>query len=75
MTVAATSLPSGPTACFRCRAEPGPAGFSECRPPILLVAFDGVDRALLYDLPRKGELPHLAELLGGHDGAAPGAMP
>ena len=33
--------------------------------PILLLAFDGVSRDLLYDLLREGKLPHLAELLGG----------
>src|SRR5690349_11863330 len=34
-------------------------------PPILLVALDGVSRSMLYDMLRAGELPHLAELLGG----------
>ena len=34
-------------------------------PAILLLAFDGVDRSLIYDMLRKGELPRLAELLGG----------
>jgi hypothetical protein len=34
-------------------------------PAILLIAFDGVDRATLYDLLRKNKLPSLARLLGG----------
>jgi predicted AlkP superfamily pyrophosphatase or phosphodiesterase len=34
-------------------------------PAILVLAFDGVDRALLYDTLRKGEMPALAGLLGG----------
>jgi hypothetical protein len=33
--------------------------------PILFLAFDGVDRALLYDQLRDGQLPNLAALLGG----------
>jgi hypothetical protein len=35
------------------------------QPPILVIALDGVSRDLLYDMLRPGELPHLAELLGG----------
>jgi hypothetical protein len=42
-------------------------------PPILLIAFDGVDRRLLYDLLRKNELPALEALLGGSDGRFPHA--
>jgi hypothetical protein len=34
-------------------------------PPILVLALDGVSRDLLYDMLRAGELPHMAELLGG----------
>jgi hypothetical protein len=37
---------------------------------LLILAIDGVDRALLYDMLRAGELPHLAALLGGSSGAA-----
>ncbi len=33
------------------------------KPPILFLPLDGVDRALLYDMLRKGELPKVAELL------------
>ncbi len=36
-------------------------------PAILVLAFDGVDRALLYDALRKGEMPALAGLLGGSE--------
>jgi predicted AlkP superfamily pyrophosphatase or phosphodiesterase len=43
------------------------------RPPILLVAFDGVGRDLLYDLLRKGKLPALAALLGESGGKFPHA--
>ena len=35
------------------------------RPGLLLLLIDGVDRALIYDMLKKGELPHLASLLGG----------
>lgn len=34
---------------------------------ILLLAYDGVSRAVLYDLLREGKLPNLAALLGGDD--------
>jgi hypothetical protein len=36
-------------------------------PPILFIAFDGEGRDQLYEMLRAGELPHLAELLGGQD--------
>ena len=36
-------------------------------PDILFLAMDGVDRDLLYDMLREGELPELATLLGGAD--------
>ncbi len=50
--------------------DPGTPASSPEKPAILFLAFDGVDRALLYDMLRKGELPMLAKLLGGreHDG-------
>jgi Type I phosphodiesterase / nucleotide pyrophosphatase len=36
--------------------------------PLLVLALDGVDRDLLYDMLKRGELPELAKLLGGdHD--------
>ena len=38
------------------------------KPPILLLALDGVSRDLLYELLRRGALPNLATLLGGADG-------
>jgi hypothetical protein len=34
-------------------------------PPILLLAFDGTSRDLLYEMLRAREMPRLAELLGG----------
>jgi predicted AlkP superfamily pyrophosphatase or phosphodiesterase len=37
-------------------------------PAILILAFDGVDRELLYGMLRTRELPALAGLLGGGDG-------
>ena len=37
------------------------------RPGLLILALDGIDRALLYDMVRKGELPALEALLGGSD--------
>ena len=43
------------------------------RPPILVLAFDGVGRELLYDMLHKGELPALAALLGGEGGKFPHA--
>ena len=38
------------------------------RPQLLVLAIDGIDRALLYRMLRAGELPETARLLGG-DGA------
>jgi len=49
---------------LRARPKTSPPN-SPSHPPILFLAIDGVDRALLYDLLRKGELPKLASLLGG----------
>jgi hypothetical protein len=43
---------------------------SDGRPRLLVLALDGVDRALLYDLLRAGALPELEALLGGRDGTA-----
>lgn len=40
---------------------------------LLILALDGIDRALLYDMLHKGELPSLAALLGGKDGNFPHA--
>jgi len=50
--------------------DPGAAA-PDGRPGLLLLALDGVDRALLYALLEAGELPELGALLG----AAPGAPP
>jgi hypothetical protein len=38
---------------------------SPSHPPILFLPFDGVNRDLLYDMLRKGELPKLTDLLSG----------
>jgi hypothetical protein len=47
--------------------------YSPSGSPILFLAFDGIDRALLYDMLRKGELPVLGALLGGDHGRFPHA--
>jgi predicted AlkP superfamily pyrophosphatase or phosphodiesterase len=41
------------------------------RPGILFLPIDGVDRALLYDMLKKGELPGFAKLLGGSAAKSP----
>jgi Type I phosphodiesterase / nucleotide pyrophosphatase len=52
------------------RRDPGTPPSSPDKPAVLFLAIDGVDRALLYDMLRKGELPMLAKLLGSeHDQA------
>ena len=38
------------------------------RPRLLVLALDGVDRALLYELLRDGSLPRFAAILGGRQG-------
>ena len=40
---------------------------------LLVLALDGVDRSLLYDMLRRGELPGLAALLAAEDGKFPHA--
>lgn len=55
---------NGDSRTLRERPQGAPTSSRE-RPPLLFVALDGVDRELLYDLLKKGELPHFAELLGG----------
>ncbi|HJQ83207.1 MAG TPA: alkaline phosphatase family protein [Candidatus Binatia bacterium] len=52
---------------LRERPEGAPRS-SPDRPGILLLALDGVDRSLLYDVLRRGETPGLARLLGGERG-------
>jgi len=52
---------------LRPRAGDAPAS-SPGRPPILLVALDGVGRDLLYAELRSGKLPSFARLLGGAGG-------
>lgn len=51
-------------------AEGAPARAGESS--VLVIALDGVDRELLYPMLRRGELPHLADLLGG---LGQGALP
>jgi hypothetical protein len=38
---------------------------SPAKPPILIIALDGIGRDVLYDMLRHGELPNTAALLGG----------
>lgn len=63
---------SGDQRGLRARPEGAPAS-SPDKPPILHLAFDGVNRDLLYDLLRQGKLPNLATLLGGVRGEFPHA--
>ncbi len=49
---------------------PGAGQSSPTHPPVLVVAFDGVGRAILYDLLRCGMMPGLARLLGSGEGKA-----
>jgi hypothetical protein len=44
------------------------------RPTLLLLAIDGADRDLLYDLLRSGEMPELAALVGLPLGRRPGEV-
>ena len=60
----------GDNRLLRHRAEGTPPS-SPGHPAILFLAFDGVDRALLYDMLHKGELPMLSELLAGDHGSFP----
>jgi predicted AlkP superfamily pyrophosphatase or phosphodiesterase len=55
---------------------PAAAGAKPARndePSLLLIALDGIDRALLYAMLRNGELPGLAALLFARDGQWPHA--
>lgn len=45
-----------------------PQGLTAARSKLLIIAFDGVGRELLYGLLRRGELPELTALLGGMEG-------
>ncbi len=71
-TQAARIVLAGDSRQLRERPSGAPLS-SPDRPPILFVALDGVDRDLLYDMLKKGELPHFAELLGGR--SADGKLP
>ena len=57
----------GDSRTLRTRPEGAPQR-SPHRPSILLVAIDGVERPLLYDMLRRGEMPGMADLLGGSRG-------
>ena len=57
----------GPSRTLRKRPEGTPAN-SPTKPGILLIALDGVDRSILYELLRHGDLPEMARLLGGAEG-------
>lgn len=63
---------TGSSRMLRERSKDAPAS-SPGRPGLLVLAIDGVDRALLYDMLRRGELPGLAALLGGTAGNFPHA--
>ncbi len=57
----------GPARQLRTRSEGSPPN-SPSKPGVLLLAIDGIERSLLYDLLRKGEMPAMAALLGGAQG-------
>lgn len=50
------------------KRDPGAPASSPDKPAILVLALDGVDRGLLYEMLHAGELPMLAKLLGGDSG-------
>lgn len=52
---------------LRERPDDAPEKSTLARPGVFIVAFDGVDRRLLYEMLRQGDLPALARLLGGKD--------
>jgi hypothetical protein len=62
----------GDTRELRQRGRDAPAS-SPDKPALLILALDGVDRKLLYDMLRGGELPFLSALLGGDHGKFPHA--
>lgn len=50
---------------LRDRDDSAPASSRRGEPPILILALDGVNRDLLYEMLRAGELPSFEQLLGG----------
>lgn len=54
------------------RGDASPPRSAE-RPPVLILAIDGIDRDLLYELLRSGEMPGLGALLGLRNGEFPHA--
>lgn len=63
----AEMIASGDTRSLRERPEGAPAR-SPALPGLLVVAIDGVDRDLLYDMLRRRELPGMARLLSSERG-------
>ena len=63
---------AGDSRSLRERDEGAPARSSQ-GDPVLVLALDGVDRALLYDLLKQGQLPGFAKLVGGSKRAFPHA--
>ena len=60
-------LVSGDEHTLRTRPANAPQGSREDRPPVMVLALDGVSRDLLYDMIKRHELPSFDALLG--DGA------
>ncbi len=58
-------ITQGEVKTLRARPQGAPPNAAELD-PILVLGLDGVSRDLLYDMLRSGQLPHLAELLGGN---------
>ena len=66
-TKVANLIVIGPARQLRTRAE-GSAANSPAKPGVLILAIDGIERSLLYELVRKGEMPATSALLGGAEG-------
>lgn len=65
-------LTTGSSRELRTRLKSAPQS-SPGKPALLVLAFDGVDRDLLYEMLKHGELPHLGALLSEEHGAFPHA--
>ena len=57
------------------RDRPAGPDHSPAHAPYLIIGFDGVNRHVLYDLLRAGQLPNLGALLGGRLGDAEVGFP
>ena len=53
---------------IKLRDSEAPLAATSDKPTLLIVAIDGIDRHLLYDMLRRGGLPEMARLLGGQTG-------